>query len=70
MHDGRFTTLEEILDHYASGVVKTNTTLDTILQQDGTLGIPMTNEEKNKIILFLKTLTDTKMLSDTRFSEQ
>ena len=70
MHDGRFTTLEEVLDHYASGVVKTNTTLDTILQQGGILGIPMTTEEKSKIISFLKTLTDTKMLSDTRFSEQ
>lgn len=69
MHDGRFSTLEEVLNHYANGVVKTNTTLDTILQRNSTLGIPMTEDEKSKIISFLKTLTDTKMLSDTRFSE-
>ncbi len=69
MHDGRFNTLEEVINHYSDGVVKTTTTLDTILQRNSTLGIPLTNDEKIKIIAFLKTLTDSKFLSDTRFSE-
>lgn len=69
MHDGRFTTLEEVLNHYSSGIVKTTTTLDTILQRNSTLGIPLNADEKSKIISFLKTLTDTKMMTDSRFSE-
>lgn len=69
MHDGRFNTLDEVLNHYSNSVVNTTTTLDTILQRNNTLGIPMTNDEKTKIISFLKTLTDNKFLNDSRFSE-
>lgn len=69
MHDGRFNTLEQVLNHYSSGVVKTTTTLDTILQRNSQLGIPLTADEKTKIIAFLKTLTDNKFLNDSRFSE-
>jgi cytochrome c peroxidase len=68
MHDGRFLTLEAVLDHYASGVVN-SPTLDQILNNNGTLGIPLTASEKTKIIAFLKTLTDYQYLTDSRFSE-
>lgn len=68
MHDGRFGTLEGVLDHYDSGVVD-SATLDPILKQNGTLGIPLTAAEKTQIIAFLKTLTDTQFLTDKRFSE-
>lgn len=68
MHDGRFTTLEEVLDHYASSV-ENSPTLDPILNQNGTLGIALTTDEKQKIITFLKTLDDDDFLSDNRFSE-
>jgi cytochrome c peroxidase len=44
-------------------------TLDPILNQNGTLGIPLSATEKTQIIAFLKTLTDYQYLSDTRFSE-
>jgi cytochrome c peroxidase len=69
MHDGRFNTLEQVLNHYSSGVVKSTTTLDTILQRNSQLGIALTADEKTKIIAFLKTLTDNKFLNDRRFSE-
>ncbi|MES2543248.1 MAG: cytochrome c peroxidase [Bacteroidota bacterium] len=68
MHDGRFLTLEAVLDHYSSGVVN-SATLDSSLNNGGTLGIPLTNIEKNKIIAFLKTLTDNQYLTDNRYSE-
>lgn len=68
MHDGRFGTLEAVLDHYSSGVSNSGT-LDPILNQNGTLGIPLTAVEKTQIMAFLKTLTDDQYLSDTRFSE-
>jgi cytochrome c peroxidase len=68
MHDGRFFTLEAVLDHYSSGMVNTGT-IDPLLNSNGTLGIPLTEIEKTKIIAFLKTLTDYEFLTDKRFSE-
>ena len=68
MHDGRFLTLEAVLEHYNSGIVN-SATLDQSLNNNGTLGIPLTTIEKSKIITFLKTLTDNQYLTDTRFSQ-
>lgn len=68
MHDGRFYTLEAVLEHYASGV-QASETLDPILQQNGSPGITLTDEQKSKIIAFLKTLTDEEFLSNPKFSE-
>jgi cytochrome c peroxidase len=68
MHDGRFFTLEAVLDHYSSGIVN-SATLDPSLNNGGALGIPLTSLEKTKIIAFLKTLTDNQYLTDSRFSE-
>lgn len=68
MHDGRLYTLESVLNHYSSGVVN-SATLDPSLNNNGTLGIPLTSLEKTKLIAFLKTLTDNQYLTDKRFSE-
>lgn len=68
MHDGRFGTLKSVLNHYASGVVR-STTLDPILNQNERLGIPLSDTEKTQLIAFLKTLTDNQYLTDKRFSE-
>lgn len=68
MHDGRFYTLEAVLDHYSSGDVNTQN-LDESLNNNGTLGIPLTQTEKAKIIAFLKTLTDNEFLTNPKFAE-
>lgn len=68
MHDGRFGTLEAVLNHYSSGV-QDSATLDPILKAGGNLGIPLSAIEKIQLIAFLKTLTDYQYLSDRRFSE-
>jgi cytochrome c peroxidase len=67
MHDGRFKTLDEVLDHYAKSV-KDSETLDPILKQNGSIGISMTDNEKAKIILFIKTLTDAEFTKNKKFS--
>lgn len=67
MHNGRFRTLKQVLDHYAQGVTSSET-LDPILKQNGSLGISMSEDEKTKIIAFIKTLTDKTFTSDKRFS--
>lgn len=68
MHDGRFGTLEAVLDHYSSGV-NASLILDPILQKDGKIGIAISAKEKLQLITFLKTLTDNQYLTDKRFSE-
>jgi cytochrome c peroxidase len=69
MHDGRFSTLEQVLNHYQTNV-KNNPNLDPLLKKpNDTFGIDLTEEEKINIIAFLKTLTDETFLKDERFSE-
>lgn len=65
MHDGRFNTLEQVLDHYANNV-KLSSTLAPELQQGSALGIPLTAGEKKLIIDFLKTLTDYEFIQNER----
>ena len=69
MHDGRFQTLEEVLNHYTNTVTNTSN-LDPLLHQNGKLGISLTDTEKAQIIAFLKTLTDRQFLVDKRFTAQ
>jgi cytochrome c peroxidase len=69
MHDGRFVSLDEVLEHYNTGV-KISATLDPLLQQNGETGIPLTADEKNKIKAFLGTLNDRSFLLDKKLSEQ
>lgn len=64
MHDGRFTTLDAVLDHYSSGIVP-SATLDTML----TNGIQLSADEKSSLLAFLRTLTDTTFTKNTLFSE-
>lgn len=70
MHDGRFGTLESVLDFYTDGMVENGGYVDESLKkEDGSLGIDLTDHEKEAIIAFLKTLTDNEFLNDKRFAE-
>ncbi len=64
MHDGRFNTLDAVLEHYRSGIT-TSDNLDPLLKD----GIEMTDDEKAAIISFLKTLSDNSFIKDKRFAE-
>jgi cytochrome c peroxidase len=68
MHDGRFATLEAVLDHYNTGV-KQSATVDELMQfnlQPG--GLQLTTQDKADLIAFLKTLTDESFIHNTAFS--
>ncbi|MEZ4932550.1 MAG: cytochrome c peroxidase [Saprospiraceae bacterium] len=66
MHDGRFKSIEEVMEHYRSGVKPSNS-LAIELNNNGQLGIPLTDEEIEKLILFLETLTDYEFISNPIF---
>lgn len=61
MHDGRFETLEEVLDHYASGGHEV-ANLDPNIQP-----FTMTEQDKQDIIAFLNMLTDTSFVNNPAF---
>lgn len=76
MHDGRFTALEQVLDHYANDKpgskdsIYVSPTLDPLLNVAGKKrGISLTSAEKQSIIAFLKTLNDDDFIKDKRFSD-
>ena len=76
MHDGRFTTLEEVLNHYANDQsgskdsIFVSPSLDPLLQVAGQKrGIKLSAQEKQSIIAFLKTLNDDAFIKDKRFSD-
>ena len=65
MHDGRFRSLDAVLNHY-SDEVKNMPTLDPLLKN----GIALTATEKVQLKAFLNTLNDKSFITDKRFAEQ
>ena len=63
MHDGRFETLEEVLEHYNEGVVEN----DWEFLPVG--GLQLNDEDTEAIIAFLKTMTDRTFTTDVRYSD-
>lgn len=70
MHDGRFATLEEVVEHYNSGV-QNHPNLDNRLRQrgGGVRRLNLSQQEKTALVEFLKTLTDNEFTSDVKFSD-
>lgn len=65
MHDGRFATLEEVVEHYNSGVLN-SPSLDPLMTKPGQMThLALTPTEKADLVAFLHTLTDYDFISDT-----
>ena len=68
MHDGRFQTLEEVVEHYVSGV-QDHPNLHYNLKLNGQpKHLNLNSEEKQALVVFLHTLTDEHVLVDARYS--
>jgi cytochrome c peroxidase len=62
MHDGRFLTLEAVVEHYATSV-KRSATLDPNLAKHPDGGVPLNTTDKAALVAFLHTLTDAQFSS-------
>ena len=62
MHDGRFATLEEVVEHY-NGPMHQSPTLDPNLAKHPVGGLGLSGEEQAALIAFLKTLTDPQFVT-------
>ena len=69
MHDGRFQTLDEVIEHYSMDI-RNNPELGEPLKDEkgNPLRFNITEEDKTALIAFLKTLTDETLLTDRKFS--
>jgi cytochrome c peroxidase len=69
MHDGRFTTLEEVVEHYNTGVKPHNHLDKNLKNADGSPLRPDLNSlEQKALVAFLKTLTDETTVKDVKWS--
>ncbi len=57
MHDGRFSTLEEVINHYMTGI-QPSTTLDPNIAKHPLGGLALSPADQQALIAFLRTLTD------------
>jgi len=68
MHDGRFATIEQVIEHYNSGVQNSANLDDRLRQGNGVRRLNLSNQDKQALKDFLLTLTDNTFLSDEKFS--
>ena len=68
MHDGRFQTLDEVIDFY-SGSVKNSETLSPLMHHVMDGGVRLTDEEKAQLKAFLNTLTDESFMNNSDYSK-
>jgi len=70
MHDGRFATLEEVIDHYSSGI-HNSPTLDPIIGSpfSGVGPVNLSPTQKAAMIAFLHTLNDSIFIQNPAFSD-
>lgn len=67
MHDGRFQTLEEVIDHYDTGG-HPSPTIDVFMKfTQG--GLSLTAEKKAQLVAFLNALTDTDFVNNPAFQD-
>ena len=66
MHDGRFNTLEEVVNHYNEDI-RLSSTLDPALLSTRGTGLMLDADEIADLIAFLHTLTDNTYLNNSEY---
>lgn len=69
MHDGRFATLEEVIEHYNSGIQNHPTLSPALTDENGDpIQLNLSDTEKAALLAFLKTLSDTSVGEEEKWS--
>jgi len=68
LHDGRFQTLEQVVDHYSQHIIP-SATIDPLMELVGNGGAQLTQQDKDDLIAFLRTFTDEAFLANPEFSD-
>ena len=68
MHDGRFNTIDEVINFYCEGVIL-SPNIDVLMHHANNGGVHLTSLQKQQLKTFLMTLSDTDFVTDTTFSK-
>jgi cytochrome c peroxidase len=68
MHDGRFETLDEVINHYSEGL-QNSPTIDPLMKSVDEGGVQLSSEEKYFLKMFLISLTDSSFVSNPAFQD-
>lgn len=68
MHDGRFATLEEVINHYSEGL-KASPTIDPLMKKIKQGGVQLSAKDKADLKSFLEALTDFNFINNLSFTE-
>ena len=66
MHDGRFATLDDVINHYSEGLID-SPTIDPLMKQIDQGGVQLTDQEKADLKAFLLTLSDPSFINNPEF---
>ncbi len=69
MHDGRFNTLEEVIEHYSEGL-QNSPTIDPLMKKVALGGVGLSEKDKSDLKAFLLTLSDYDFISNPDFLNQ
>lgn len=68
MHDGRFSTIDEVINHYSEGL-QDSQTVDPLMKMVSQGGVQLSFEEKANLKAFLLTLSDYDFISNPDFNQ-
>lgn len=70
MHDGRFSTLREVVDHYSDNIANTPNLHWTLRDFSGqAMRMNLSDTDKENLVAFLNALTDQQYVNDPKFSD-
>ncbi len=68
MHDGRFNTLEEVVEHYSTGVNYDHPNIHPQMSAHGGIQLNLSQEQKDDLLAYLRTMTDFTFISNPAYS--
>ena len=69
MHDGRFATLDAVINHYSEGL-KNSSTIDPLMKKVAQGGVGLTKQDKADLKTFLLSLSDYEFINNSAFNNQ
>ena len=69
MHDGRFNTLDEVINHYSEGL-QNSPTIDPLMKKIDQGGVQLSDQDKADLKAFLLSLSDPSFLNNPAFNDQ
>ena len=69
MHDGRFATLEDVVDHYSSGIEGNSPTIDPGIEFAQQGGVQLDDQQRAELLEFLRMFNDTNFVTNPAFSD-